>query len=65
MSNKKLLEDRVLEIQKYCVECHIQLDMSFDPVDGSWSGYDGAIELTGPCDNFEGMVEALEAEFQL
>jgi len=65
MSNKKSLEDRILEIQKYCAECHIQLDMSFDPVDSSWSGYDQAEELTGPVDSFEGLVEALEAEFHL
>jgi hypothetical protein len=65
MSNKKLLEDRILEIQKYCAECHIDLDMTFDPVNGSWSGWDQDQELTGPVDSFEGLVEALEAEFQL
>ena len=65
MSNKKLLEDRILEIQKYCAEHYIYLEMSFDAVDGSWSAWDERAELTRPVDNFEGMVEALETEFQL
>ena len=65
MSNKKSLEDRILEIQQYAVECHIDLDMTFDPVNETWSGWDQDQELTGPVDSFEGLVEALEAEFQL
>lgn len=64
MSNKSL-EDRILEIQKYCTEYGIDLDMTFDPVNESWSGYDQAEELTGPVDSFEGLVEALEAQFDL
>lgn len=64
MSNKSLA-DRILTIQKYCVECHIDLDMTFDPVNESWTGWDQDQELTGPVDSFEGLVEALEAEFEL
>lgn len=65
MSNKKPLEDRILEIQKYCVDYHVDLDMTFDPVNGAWSGWDQDQELTGPVDSFEDLVEALEAEFHL
>lgn len=65
MSNKKSLEDRILEIQKYCVDYHVDLGMTFDPVNGAWSGYDQSEELTGPVDSFEDLVEALEAEFHL
>lgn len=64
MSNKSL-QDRILDIQKYCIECHIDLDMTFDPVNETWSGYDQSEELTDPVDSFEGLIEALEAEFQL
>lgn len=65
MGNSKSLQDRIQEIQKHCVEYHVDLDMTFDPVNEMWTGYDQDQELTEPCDSFEGLVEALEATFEL
>lgn len=65
MSNKLSTDDRLAAIQKHCGEEHIDLSLEYDPVADKWNAWDHVEQLTGPCDSFGELLEALEADFSL
>lgn len=62
MSNKPLA-DRILAVQQYCIDGHMQLGLELDSDSNLWRAWDDQEQLTDGCDSFEEMIETLEAEF--